>query len=102
MSLPQAPRKDATAPANAWGGGAGKRGVGAAAMEEVPCSQAEVLAAAAVAAHNPFPVGEVGWHVGRDVPVLLVGFFFVGAHVACWFYVVLCWPVPGLLFVRAT
>lgn len=73
MSLPQAPRKDATATAAAWGrdGGSGRAASAAAAAaataaeasEEVPCSQAEVLAAAAVAAHNPFPGGEVsgGW-----------------------------------------
>ncbi|CAB1117116.1 unnamed protein product [Ectocarpus sp. CCAP 1310/34] len=69
VSLPQAPRKDATATAAAWGGG-GRKGRAAAAAaaaataaaeaaEEVPCSQAEVLAAAAVAAHNPFPGGEM-------------------------------------------
>lgn len=57
VSLPQAPRKDASASGSAW---SGKGGAAAGGSEEVPCSQAEVLAAATVAAHNPFPGGEVG------------------------------------------
>ena len=51
MSLPQAPRKEAAT--------AGKVAAQRTLEEEVPASQAEVLAAAAVAAHNPFPGGEV-------------------------------------------
>lgn len=51
VSLPQAPRKDAGGPG--WGRKAAVN------EEDPPGSQAEILAAAAVAAHNPFPGGEV-------------------------------------------
>ena len=51
VSLPQAPRKETAA--------AGMVSSRRTSEEDVPASQAEVLAAAAVAAHNPFPGGEV-------------------------------------------
>lgn len=54
VSLPQAPRKDP-----AWVLGAGHAATRENAEAEIMGSQAEVVAAAAVAAHNPFPGGEV-------------------------------------------
>lgn len=62
MSLPQTPRKDVRGSAG-LGVNAGGIGGGNSGEEEVPGSQAEALAEAAVAAHNPFPGGEVSWRL---------------------------------------